>query len=92
MKPNSQWRSVLAALSVSASCLAALWLWMVPDVVSQGTFAFMTVFMAGAAAVSLTTWRNAQATSTVEQLLYATEVAAVNATPASREATRRTSA
>jgi hypothetical protein len=66
---------MFAALAVSASAVAALGLWGVPGVLSPSTFAFVTVFMIGGAAVALLTWRNAQATDTVGQLLQATEAA-----------------
>jgi hypothetical protein len=59
-----------------ALCLAAaVWIGAVPSVVSASTFAFSMVFLVGAAGVTLMTWQNAMATSTVGQLLYATEIA-----------------
>jgi hypothetical protein len=75
--PNSisRLRGVLVALTVSASCFVALWLWAVPNVLSPRTFAFMTIVAIAGATVSLLTWRNAQAPSTVGQLLQATEAA-----------------
>jgi hypothetical protein len=60
---------------MSVSSVAALWLWAVPNVLSRSTFAFIAIFMIAGATVSLLTWRNAQATSTVGQLLQATEAA-----------------
>jgi hypothetical protein len=82
--PNStsRLRSVLGPLAVSAVCVIILWLWAVPSVLSPATFAFMSVFMIGGAAVSLITWRNAQATSTVGQLLHATETGSTDVRPA----------
>jgi protein-S-isoprenylcysteine O-methyltransferase Ste14 len=73
---SSRLRGLLAALAVSASCLVAVWLWAVPSVFSPWTFAFITIIVSAGAIVSLLTWRNAQATSTVGQLLQATEAAA----------------
>ena len=71
---SSRLRGVFAALAVSI-VLVALALWVVPNVVSPRTFGFMTIVVIAGAAVSLLTWRNAQATSTVGQLLQATEAA-----------------
>jgi hypothetical protein len=42
--------------------------------VSRSTFAFAAIFLLGAGFVTLMTWKNAKATSTVGQLLYATEI------------------
>jgi hypothetical protein len=53
---------------------AALWIGTVPSIVSVSTFAFVAVFVLGAGFVTLMTWENAMATSTVAQLLYATEI------------------
>jgi len=63
-------------LFVLATALSILtWLWTVPAVISRSTFASLTVFLLGAAAVTLVTWRNAQATGSTAQLLHETEVA-----------------
>jgi hypothetical protein len=63
-------------LLVLATALSILtWLWTVPAVISRSTFASLTVFLLGAAAVTLVAWRNAQATGSTAQLLYETEVA-----------------
>jgi len=51
------------------------WLWTVPAVMSRSTFASFGVFLVGAAAVTLLTWRNAQAAGSTAQLLHETEVA-----------------
>jgi hypothetical protein len=75
LKPSSRLRGAFVALALSLSSVAALWLWAVPNVLSRSTFAFMAIFVIGGATVSLLTWRNAQATSTVAQLLQATEAA-----------------
>ena len=61
---------VLVALGLAA----AVWIGAVPSIVSVSTFAFSLVFLVSAALVTLMTWRNAMATSTVGQLLYATEI------------------
>jgi len=47
----------------------------VPAVMSRSTFAVLAVCLLGAAAVTLVTWRNAQATGSTAQLLHETEVA-----------------
>ncbi len=63
-------------LLVFATALSILaWLWAVPAVMSRSRFASVTVFLLGAAAVALVTWRNAQATGSTAQLLHETEVA-----------------
>jgi hypothetical protein len=66
-------RGVFAACAILAFSLAALERWAVPNVLSSSTLAFVTIFMIGGATVSLFTWRNAQPTGTVAQLLHATE-------------------
>ena len=63
-------------LLIFATALSILaWLWTVPAVMSRSTFASVTLFWLGAAAVTLVTWRNAQATGSTAQLLHETEVA-----------------
>jgi len=62
---------VLVALSLAATA----WIGAVPSLVSASTFAFSMVFLVSAGGVTLWTWQNAMATSTVGQLLYATEIA-----------------
>ena len=74
-KLNSPTARMFAALAISVSSVAVLWLWAVPSVLSRSTFAFMAILVIGGAAVSLLTWRNAEATSSVAQLLQATEAA-----------------
>jgi hypothetical protein len=54
---------------------AAVWIGAVPSLVSASTFAFFIVFLVSAGGVTLMTWQNAMATSTVGHLLYATEIA-----------------
>jgi len=68
-------RGIIAAFAILAFSLAALERWAVPNVLSSSTLAFITTFMVGGATVSLFTWRNAQPTGTIAQLLHATEAA-----------------
>jgi hypothetical protein len=82
-------RGMFAALVVSLSSIAALWLWAVPSVLSRSTFASMASLMIGGATVALLTWRNAHATSTIGQLLQATEAAGGQA-PSRRAGTTHT--
>jgi hypothetical protein len=66
---------LLSSFVLVALCLAAaVWIGAVPSIVSVSTFAFSLVFLVSSALVTLMTWRNAMATSTVGQLLYATEM------------------
>lgn len=66
---------LLSSLVLVALCsAAAVWIGAVPSIVSASTFAFSMVFLVSAGGVTLMTWRNAMATSTVGQLLYATEI------------------
>ena len=65
--------SLVCALSVIATPVVALWVWAVPALVSRSSFAFVVAFVIGGVTVTLWAWRNAQATSTVAQLLQATE-------------------
>jgi hypothetical protein len=66
---------LLSSVVLVALCLAAaVWIGAVPSIVSVSTFAFSLVFLVSSALVTLMTWRNAMATSTVGQLLYATEI------------------
>ena len=72
--PSSIFRFV--GLLVFATALSILtWLWTLPAVLSRSTLASLTAFVLGAAAVTLVTWRNAQATGSMAQLLHETEVA-----------------
>jgi hypothetical protein len=66
---------VLGVLVVGTSLSILTWFWTVPAVMSRSTFAFLAAFLLGSAAVTLVTWRNAQATGSTAQLLYETEVA-----------------
>jgi hypothetical protein len=66
---------MFAALAVIACALAVLWLWAVPTALHSSTFAVIAAFAIGGTAVSLLTWRNAQATSTIAQVLHDTEMA-----------------
>jgi hypothetical protein len=68
-------RHAAALVLVSGLGILGSWFWTVPGVMSRSTFAFLAVFLLGGAAVSLTAWRNAQATGSTAQLLHATEVA-----------------
>jgi hypothetical protein len=74
-------RTLILLAAVSVLSVMALWLLAVPAVISRSTFAFLSVFVIGGAAVSLTTWRNAQPTGSMGQLLYRTEMDAVRKTP-----------
>ena len=68
--------SRFVGLLVCATALSILtWFWTVPAVMSRSTFAVLAVCLLGAAAVTLVTWRNAQATGSTAQLLHETEVA-----------------
>ena len=61
------------------TCLGILtWLWMVPALMSRSTFAIVAVFLAGGTTVAITTWRNAQATGSMAQILYEAEAAAAD--------------
>ncbi len=53
--------------------LAGLWLAWVPRLVSNSGFAVFAALLTGSIGVSLVTWRNAQATGSMGQLLYETE-------------------
>jgi hypothetical protein len=71
---SSIFRSV--GLLVVATALAIFtWLWTVPAVMSRSTFASVAVFLLGAVAVTLLSWRNGQAAGSTAQLLHDTEVA-----------------
>jgi len=66
----------VVGLLVFAMALGILtWVWTVPAVMSRSTFASVAVFLLGAVAVTLLTWRNAQAVGSTAQLLHDTEVA-----------------
>jgi len=63
--------------------LCGLWLASVPRLVSNSTFALFAVLLIGGVSVGLITWRNAQASGSVGQLLHETEVAGSSARAAS---------
>lgn len=75
MSKTSSVVCLIGALAVLAASVVTLWVWAVPASVSQSTFAVIVAFVIGGVTVTLFTWRNAQATSTVGQLLQATEAA-----------------
>ena len=68
--------------------LSGLWLTWVPRLVSNSTFAFLSAVLLGGVGVSLLTWRNAQATGSVGQLLYETELARASHSTDSGRASR----
>ena len=71
--------SRLAGTVVFATCLGIVtWLWTVPAVMSRSTFAIVAVFLAGGTTVAITTWRNAQATGSMAQILYEAEASAAD--------------
>jgi hypothetical protein len=55
--------------------LSGLWFAWVPHVVSNSTYAVFSALLIGGVGVSSLTWRNAQATGSVGQLLHETELA-----------------
>ena len=59
---------------VSFGSAAAVWIGTVPSIVSASTFVLSMVFLVTAAGVALMTFHGAMATSTVGQLLHATEI------------------
>jgi hypothetical protein len=77
-------RGAVVFAAVSSISLLAVWLFATPAVVSYSTFAFLTVIVLGAAVVMLMTWRNAQATDTVANILHATETATASTGRAAR--------
>lgn len=72
--PGSRFPATFGAIAVVACSLVA-WLWAAPGLFQSSSAAFITVFLIGGATVSLLTWRNAQATSTIAQVLHETESA-----------------
>jgi hypothetical protein len=70
LSPLSRSIGVLAAVAALATLSGV---WAVPAVMSLSTFAFLAVFLIGGAMVTLVTWRNAQATESMAQLLHETE-------------------
>jgi hypothetical protein len=67
--------SLPASISRQPHALQVLFQPKVFPMISLSTFAALAVVVIGGAAVSLMSWRNGQATSSVAQLLYATETA-----------------
>ena len=66
--------SRLVGVLVFATGLTILgWFWTVPAVMSRSTYASLAVFLLGGTVVALAAWRNAHATDSTAQLLYATE-------------------
>jgi hypothetical protein len=80
----TSWLSMRRTVSllVPASVLYLLsGFWTVPGVMSPSTFAFVAIVLLGGATVSVLAWRNAQATSSIAEVLHATEVAANETEP-----------
>lgn len=67
-------RNLVLFAVVSALFVLSSWLWAVPGLISRSTFAGLSVLLFGGLTISIMTWRNAQATGSTAQLLYATEI------------------
>ena len=76
---NSRTISIVAA-SLLIPCMAAVWLMLKPQTASGSTLAVFATLVVATGAIVLNTWRNAQATTSTSQLIYATE----SATPRNR--------
>jgi hypothetical protein len=61
------------ATALTIPALIAVWSMAVPGFLSPSTFALVVGIILGAAAVTLITWRNAQPTENVAELLHTTE-------------------
>jgi|GraSoiStandDraft_34_1057297.scaffolds.fasta_scaffold174081_1 hypothetical protein len=61
------------ATALTIPALVAVWSMTVPGFLSPSTFAVIAGVVVGAAAVTLITWRNAQPTENVAELLHTTE-------------------
>ena len=72
--PFSGYRALAALTAVFGFCYL-LWAWSVQGSVSTSTFAVIALLIAGMATVTLVTWKNAQATGSVGQLLHDTDTA-----------------
>ena len=66
----------IAALAVPLVGLAALGLWGVPTVLSRTTFTELVILVVGTATVALLTWKHAQPTSSIGQVLHDVDTAA----------------
>jgi hypothetical protein len=76
MAPASRRSTIqLAALSVPLAGLAALGLWGVPTVLSRTTFSEIVLLVAGTATVALLTWKHAQPTSSIGQVIHDVDAA-----------------
>jgi drug/metabolite transporter superfamily protein YnfA len=73
--PFSGYRALAALTAVFGACYL-LWAWAVHGSVSTSTFAVIALLVAGMVTVTLVTWKNAQATGSVGQLLHDTDTAA----------------
>ena len=71
--PFSGYRALAALTAVFGACYA-LWAWSVPGTLSMSTFTVITLLVAGMVMVTLVTWKNAQATESVGQMLHNTEM------------------
>ena len=61
------------AFALGLPCVASLWLMIfAPGRVSPTTFAVVVTLLLGTATVALNTWKSAQATGSVGQLIYET--------------------
>lgn len=70
--PFSGYRA-LAALTAAFGLCYLVWAWSVPSTLSMSTFTVLTLLVAGMVTVTLVTWKNAQATESVGQMLHNTD-------------------
>jgi hypothetical protein len=78
--PASSVRSITLALSVLVPSLALLWFLAVPGTLTPASYSFFAALLTALAVVGIITYGNAQATSSMAQVIYEADTAPVPAT------------
>jgi hypothetical protein len=75
MAPLSNSSRLKVAAGLLACCLLSLWLMGVPDTLTPSTYAMVATLLIALTSVAIMTFRNGQATGSIGQLIYETNVA-----------------
>jgi hypothetical protein len=74
-------RSITLALSLLVPCLALLWLVAVPGTLTPLSYTLFAALLAALTVVAMITYDNAQATSSMAQLIHEADTAPATAVP-----------
>jgi hypothetical protein len=89
MTPLSNSTRFKVGFGLLACCLLSLWLMGVPETLTVSTYAMVATLLIALTAVAVTAFRNGQATGSIGQLIYETDVAHTPAAENRARAARR---